>query len=313
MKKYFIKRIGMSLLTWLVIFMAIFILVRVLPGSAFVDTHMTLDQIAAKKESLGLNDPVFVQMFRYLKGLLHGDLGSGTFLYNGVPIKTVLKECLSNSLRIGGLAVLIGVTAGMLLGILSAVYKGRAIDHICTALSILGICLPSYVFLIYLQQLFVYKLDLLPVFFDNSRWLQSAILPALSMSLFSISTIMRFTRKQILEVLDSDFIKLVKAKGITGPKLIFGHVLRNALVPIVTIIAPLAVDLLTGATVIEKIYGINGIGRLMIDAISGTGVDYNYVLILGMIYTTMYIAVMLVLDLVYGLIDPRIRLAGKEG
>ena len=308
MKKYLIKRICVAIITWFIIFAAIFILVRIMPGNPFADTHMNAEQIAAKRESLGLNDPVFVQLFKYLNKVLHGDLGTGTLLYNGVPIKTVLGVCLANSLKIGGVAVLIGVGFGMLLGILAAAYKDTLIDHICNAVSIIGICLPSYIFLIYLQRLFVFKLNLLPAFFDESKWGQSVILPAVSMSLFSVSTILKFTRTQMIEVLDSDFIKLVKAKGITGHKLIFGHVLRNALVPIVTVIAPVIVGLLSGATVIEKIYGINGIGRLMVDALSGSGVDYNYVLVLGMVYTTMYIAAMLILDLFYGIIDPRIRI-----
>ena len=313
MKKYFLKRILISVVTWFIILTLIFVLVRIMPGNPFSDTHMSAEQIAAKRASMGLDDPVFVQLFRYLKGLLHGDLGSGTMLYNGVPIKAVLKVSLVNSLKIGGVAVLIGVIAGMLLGILAAVYKGTIIDHICGFLSILGICLPSYIFLIYLQQLLVYKWNLLPAFFDTTRWGSSVILPAVSMSLFSTSTILKFTRGQVIEVMNSDFIKLVKAKGVSGPKLVFGHVLRNALVPIVTVIAPLAVDLLSGATIIEKIYGINGIGKLMVDAISGAGVDYNYVLVLGMIYTTMYIVVMLLLDVLYGIIDPRIRVTGQEG
>ena len=313
MNRYFLKRTIMSLVTWFVILALIFILVRIMPGNPFPSTHMTAEQIAAKRESMGLNDPVLVQLARYLKNLLHGDLGSGTTIYSGVPIKTVLGVSLANSLKIGGVAVLIGVGLGMLLGILAAVYQGKLIDHICTAIAIFGVCVPSYIFLIYLQKIFVYKLNLLPAFFDSSRFGESVILPAVSMSLFSISTIMKFTRGQIIEVLNSDFIKLVKSKGVTGPRLIFGHVLRNALVPIVTIIAPLVVDLLCGATIIEKVYGINGIGKLMVDAISGVGVDYNYVLILGMVYTTFYIVAMLLLDIVYGIIDPRIRIAGSEG
>ena len=312
MKKYLFKRLLTSFITWFLILVLIFVLVRIMPGNPFNDAKMSAEQIEMKRQSLGLNDPVVVQLFNYLKKILHGDLGNGTSLYNGVPIKTVLGPALLNSLKIGGVAVILGVGLGMLLGTLAAFYKGKAIDHICTVISIIGVCVPSYIFLIYFQQLFVYKLRLLPVFFDSSRWWSSVVLPALSMSLFSMSTIMKFTREQMIEVLMSDFIKLVKAKGVTGSKLIFNHVLRNALVPIITVIAPIVVDLLMGSSLIEKIYGINGIGKIMVDAISGAAVDYNYVLVLGMVYTTLYIGIMLVLDLVYGLIDPRIRIAGGE-
>ncbi|MBE8949955.1 MAG: ABC transporter permease [Quinella sp. 3Q1] len=138
-------------------------------------------------------------------------------------------------------------------------------------------------------------------------------MPALSLSLFAISTIARFTRNEMLEVINSDYVKLAEAKGLYGFELIRRHVLRNALIPIVTVLAPLVVSLLTGAMVIEKIYGINGVGKLMVDAIAGQGVDYNYVLALSIVFSALYIGAMLVLDILYGIIDPRIRLTAKEG
>ena len=127
-----------------------------------------------------------------------------------------------------------------------------------------------------------------------------------------MSTIARFTRNEMVEVMDSDYVLLAESKGMYGTKLVTKHILRNALIPIVTDIAPLIVDLLTGALVVEKIYGINGLGKLMVDAISGEGIDYNYVLALGIIYSALYIGIMLVLDITYGLLDPRIRLAGRK-
>ena len=128
-----------------------------------------------------------------------------------------------------------------------------------------------------------------------------------------MSTVARFTRNEMVEVSDSDYVLLAEAKGMYGAKLITRHVLRNALIPVVTVLAPLVVDLLTGALVVEKIYGIQGIGKLMVDAISGEGIDYNYVLALGILYSAMYIGIMLVVDLLYGLLDPRIRISAKGG
>ena len=177
--------------------------------------------------------------------------------------------------------------------------------------SIVGVCVPSYVFLIFLQYNFSYKVSFFPYFFDSSRFLFSAILPALSLSLFTMSTIARFTRNEMVEVIDSDYVRLAESKGMEGRLLIRRHVLRNALVPIVTVLAPLIVDLLTGALVVEKIYGINGIGKLMVDAIAGEGVDYNYVLALGILYSSLYIGMMLAVDILYGILDPRIRVSAK--
>lgn len=311
MLKYIVKRIGMALATLLVIIFVLFVLVRIMPGNPFPSERMSATQIANKRAEMGLDDPILLQFVRYMKNVLRGDFGKGSSLYNGAPIKTVLSSCVSNSFRIGGLAILIGTVLGLLLGICAALHRGRFLDGFCTVFSIVGVCVPSYVFLIFLQYNFSYKVSFFPYFFDSSRFLFSAVLPALSLSLFTMSTIARFTRNEMVEVIDSDYVRLAESKGMEGALLIRRHVLRNALVPIVTVLAPLIVDLLTGALVVEKIYGINGIGKLMVDAIAGEGVDYNYVLALGILYSSLYIGMMLAVDILYGILDPRIRVSAK--
>ena len=311
MLKYIVKRIGMALATLLVIIFVLFVLVRIMPGNPFPSERMSATQIANKRAEMGLDDPILLQFVRYMKNVLRGDFGKGSSLYNGAPIKTVLSSCVSNSFRIGGLAILIGTVLGLLLGVCSALHRGKFLDGFCTVFSIVGVCVPSYVFLIFLQYNFSYKVSFFPYFFDSSRFLFSAILPALSLSLFTMSTIARFTRNEMVEVIDSDYVRLAESKGMEGGLLIRRHVLRNALVPIVTVLAPLIVDLLTGALVVEKIYGINGIGKLMVDAIAGEGVDYNYVLALGILYSSLYIGMMLAVDILYGILDPRIRVSAK--
>ena len=311
MLKYIVKRIGMALATLLVIIFVLFVLVRIMPGNPFPSERMSATQIANKRAEMGLDDPILLQFVRYMKNVLRGDFGKGSSLYNGAPIKTVLSSCVSNSFRIGGLAILIGTVLGLLLGVCAAIHRGKFLDGFCTVFSIVGVCVPSYVFLIFLQYNFSYKVSFFPYFFDSSRFLFSAILPALSLSLFTMSTIARFTRNEMVEVIDSDYVRLAESKGMEGGLLIRRHVLRNALVPIVTVLAPLIVDLLTGALVVEKIYGINGIGKLMVDAIAGEGVDYNYVLALGILYSSLYIGMMLAVDILYGILDPRIRVSAK--
>ena len=311
MLKYIVKRIGMALATLLVIIFVLFVLVRIMPGNPFPSERMSATQIANKRAEMGLDDPILLQFVRYMKNVLRGDFGKGSSLYNGAPIKTVLSSCVSYSFRIGGLAILIGTVLGLLLGVCAALHRGKFLDGFCTVFSIVGVCVPSYVFLIFLQYNFSYKVSFFPYFFDSSRFLFSAILPALSLSLFTMSTIARFTRNEMVEVIDSDYVRLAESKGMEGGLLIRRHVLRNALVPIVTVLAPLIVDLLTGALVVEKIYGINGIGKLMVDAIAGEGVDYNYVLALGILYSSLYIGMMLAVDILYGILDPRIRVSAK--
>ena len=309
MAKYILKRIGMAAATLLAITFILFVLVRIMPGNPFPSERMDAAQIANKRAEMGLDDPILVQFGRYMAGVFRGDFGKGTSLYYGAPINTVLSTCIANSFRIGGLAVLIGTAVGLVLGITAALNKGRFLDSFCTVFSILGVCVPSYVFLIFLQYFLAYKVNIFPYFFDNNRFLLSSVLPAVSLSLFTMSTIARFTRNEMVEVMDSDYVRLAESKGMTGSLLVRRHILRNALIPIVTVLAPLIVDLLTGALVVEKIYGINGIGKLMVDAIAGEGVDYNYVLALGILYSALYIGFMLVVDILYGVLDPRIRVA----
>ena len=311
MAKYILKRVGLALITLFLIIFILFVLVRIMPGNPFPSERMSAEQIVNKRAEMGLDDPILVQFGRYFINLLHGDFGKGTSLYYGAPINTVLSTCISNSFRIGGIAILEGTAVGLLLGITAALNRGKFLDGFCTVFSIVGVCVPSYVFLIFLQYYFSYKIPYFPYFFDANRFLFSSILPALSLSLFTMSTVARFTRNEMVEVMDSDYVRLAESKGIYGPRLIRRHVLRNALIPIVTVLAPLIVDLLTGALVVEKIYGINGIGKLMVDAISGEGVDYNYVLALGILYSALYIGIMLAVDLLYGILDPRIRVAAK--
>ena len=289
----------MSVLTLFIITFVLFVLIRIMPGDPFPVERMSAEMILQKREELGLNKPILEQFVNYMSMLLSGSL--------------IMTACLINSFKIGVLSILFGTAVGLAIGIVAAINRGKFLDGLCTVVSILGVCIPSYVFMIFLQYFFAYKIPFFPYFFDPSNFLASSVMPSLSLSLFAISTIARFTRNEMLEVMNSDYVKLAEAKGLYGFELIRKHILRNALIPIVTVIAPLVVSLLTGAMVIEKIYGINGVGKLMVDAIAGQGVDYNYVLALSIVFSALYIGAMLVLDILYGIIDPRIRLTTKEG
>ncbi|MBR2215524.1 MAG: ABC transporter permease [Selenomonadaceae bacterium] len=313
MTKYLAKRLLLSLLTLFIITFTLFVLIRIMPGDPFPVERMSAEMIALKRLELGLDKPILVQFADYMGMLASGDFGNGTSLYNGAPITPILLTCLENSFKIGVLAIFCGTTVGLFLGIVAALNRGKFLDGLCTVFSIFGVCVPSYVFMIFLQYFFAYQIPFFPYFFDPGDFLLSAVMPSLSLSLLSMSTVSRFTRNEMIEVMASDYVKLAESKGLYGFRLIRAHVLRNALIPVVTVIAPLVVDLLTGAMVMEKIYGVNGVGKLMVDAIAGDGIDYNYVLALSMVFSALYIGAMLALDILYGIIDPRIRLSAKEG
>jgi oligopeptide transport system permease protein len=156
-----------------------------------------------------------------------------------------------------------------------------------------------------------FRLKWFPILYDAKNPFDSSVIPTISLCMFTIATVARFTRTEMLEVLGSDYMLLAESKGINSFRLIFRHALRNALIPIITVLAPLVVGLMTGSLVIEKLFSIPGIGSLLVSAIQSN--DYNVVVALTFIYSLMYIGIMLVVDILYGVIDPRIRLVKGDG
>lgn len=310
MKKYIGKRILTSIFTLLVILLVLFILMQLMPGSPFNDEKLNETQKATLYAKYGLDQPVIVQFFRYVKNMLTGDFGVSYNISKNTPISQLIATRLPISIRIGGMAVGIGAIVGLILGLIAALNHDTVWDTICTIISVIGVSVPSYVFALLLSYQFGFRLKWFPMLYSQSEPMGSSWLPSISLSMFTMATIARFTRTEMMEVLDSDYMLLAESKGLSGGKLIFSHALRNALIPIITVLAPLIVDLMTGSLVVEKIFAIPGVGSLLVNAIQSN--DYNVVISLAFIYSAMYIAIMLVVDILYGVIDPRIRLA-KEG
>ena len=208
------------------------------------------------------------------------------------------------------MAVALGTLVGLVLGIIAAIWHDTVADTVATVISVIGVSVPSYVFALALSYSFGFRLRWFPMLFTAKQIFASSVLPSVSLSMFTMASIARFTRSEMLEVLGSDYMLLAESKGISGPALIFRHALRNALIPIITVLAPLIVDLMTGSLVVEKIFSIPGVGSLLVTAIQSN--DYNVVISLSFIYSAMYIGIMLAVDILYGIIDPRIRLAKEE-
>lgn len=309
MKKYVLKRVLTAIVTLLVILLVLFILMQLMPGSPFNDEKLNDDQRAALYAKYGLDQPVFIQFLRYVANMLRGDFGVSYNISKNTPISQLIQTRLPISIMIGGMAVLLGAVVGLLLGLLAALKHDTWIDTICTILSVIGVSVPSYVFALGLSYYFGFKLKWFPMLFSQRQMFQSSVLPSISLSMFTMASIARFTRSEMLEVMDSEYMLLAESKGLSGSALVFRHALRNALIPIITVLAPLIVDLMTGSLVVEKIFSIPGVGSLLVNAIQSN--DYNVVIALAFIYSAMYIVIMLVVDILYGIIDPRIRLAKK--
>lgn len=310
MKKYVLKRLLISAVAILSILLVLFLMLQFMPASPFNDEKLTDDQIAQLYEKYGLNDPIHVQYFRYVTNMFKGDYGVSYNIAKNVPVSELLRNRLPVSLRLGGQAVLLGALVGLLLGILAALKHNTIWDTITTVISVIGVSLPSYVFALGLSYYVGYQMGWLPLLYDANQPFKSSIMATVALSVFTIASIARFTRTELLEVLDSDYMLLAESKGISGPSLIIRHALRNALIPVITVLAPLVVSLMTGSLVIEKIFSIPGIGMLMVTAIQSN--DYNVTITLAFVYSVMYILIMLVVDILYGIIDPRIRLAKED-
>lgn len=310
MKKYILKRIAISVATLLVILLILFLMLEFMPGSPFNDEKLTADQVAVLNSKYGLDKPVLVRFGNYLKNMLTGDFGVSYTISKNTPISQLLQTRLPISLRIGGQAVVLGAMIGLILGVIAALKHNTIWDTLTTIISVLGVSLPSYVFALALSYSLGFKLKWFPLLFSEEAPFKSSVMPTIALCMFTVATVARFTRTEMLEVMQSDYMLLAESKGISGPRLIIRHALRNAMIPIITVLAPLIVGLMTGSLVIEKIFSIPGIGSLLVTAIQSN--DYNVIIVLAFIYSAMYIGIMLVVDILYGIIDPRIRLTKED-
>ena len=309
-KKYIFKRVLYSLVAILVLLLLLFLMLDLMPGSPFNDDKLSQEQIDILYQKYGLDDPFLVRYFRYLFNIVKGDFGVSYSIASNVPITDLLQTRLPTSIRLGGQAVFLGASIGLILGLIAALKHNTIFDTIATIISVLGVSLPSYVFALALSYVFGYRMGWFPLLYASETPFISSVLPTIALSMFSMANIARFTRTEMLEVLRSDYMLLAESKGISGPTLIIRHALRNALIPIITVLGPLIVNTMTGSLVIEKIFSIPGIGELMVRSIQQN--DYNVTIALSFIYSLMYIGIMLVVDILYGIIDPRIRLSKED-
>jgi len=308
MARYTLQRLMYMIITLFIIATATFFLMKLLPGSPLQNQEkLTPEQKHIILEKYGLNDPVPVQYVNYLKNLVKGDLGV-SFQYDNRPVTELIADRIGPSAQLGFQAIIVGTIIGLLLGILAAVRHNSAGDYVATVLSVLGISIPSFVFAGLLQYYVGVKLQLLPVAFWEG--FEYTIMPTIALSLGVIASIARFTRTEMLEVLNSDYIVTAKAKGVSPAGVIFKHAIRNALIPIVTILGPMAVNLMTGTLVIEKIFAVPGLGEQFVRSIEVN--DYTVIMGTTLFYSALLIFVIFVVDILYGVIDPRIRLAGGK-
>jgi oligopeptide transport system permease protein len=305
MVKYILKRIGIIVLTLIIIITATFFLMKLMPGSPLSNAErLSAAQQKIIEAQYGLDKPLFVQYITYLWNALHFDFGV-SFQFANQQVSTLISQRLGASAQLGLQALVFGVVAGGGLGAAAAVRRNTKTDTFLSILAVLGNSIPSFVFAAVLQYFVGLQLGWLPI--AGWKGFTYTILPTIALGLAPMAISARFIRTEMVDVMGSDYIELARAKGLSKREVIFKHALRNSLIPLVTIIGPLAINLLTGSIVIEQIFNIPGIGDQFVSSILTN--DYQVIMGTTIVYAMMLMVVILVTDILYGLIDPRIRLA----
>ncbi|MTH53247.1 ABC transporter permease subunit [Bacillus mangrovi] len=308
MVKYLAQRILFMLITLFIITSITFFLMKIIPGTPFTNANkLSPDQLEILMEQYGLNEPLPVQYTKYMVSVVKGDLGT-SFTFDNTPVTDLISDRIGPSATIGFQAMLLGGFLGILLGIISALRQNTWVDYGSTMIAILGKSVPSFVFAALLQYFIAVKLGWLPVAFWNGP--EYSILPTIALAIFPLSIAARFMRTEMIDVLNSDYITLAKAKGASYWEVAFKHAMRNALIPVVTVLGPLAISLMTGSLVVEKIFAVPGIGEQFVTSINVN--DYPVIMGTTILFAALFIFIVLVVDILYGVIDPRIRIAGGK-
>jgi len=307
MLRYVAKRLFYMLITLFIIISITFFISKLLPGTPFADDKLTPQTRAQLFEKYGLDEPIPVQYVKYVFNVAQGDLGN-SFYFESRPVTEMILQRAPVSAFIGVQAVLFGLVVGLALGIVSALRQNSFLDTAAVVVAVLGVSVPTFVLGPLMQYWLGVKLGLFPIAFFES-WLHS-VLPSLALSVFVVSTVAHFVRSQMLEVLGQDYVTLAKSKGLSGLAVIVRHVLRNAMIPLVTVLAPLTVFLITGSLVVEQIFSVPGIGEQFVSSIQVN--DYSMILGTTIFLSALFIIALLIQDILYGIIDPRIRVIGAK-
>lgn len=294
----------MIITLWLIVTLTFF-LMHMIPGDPFTSAKKVPEQIRQNMlAKYHLDKPLIVQYGYYLNNLIHGDLGI-SLKYLNRTVNDIIRKSAPASFQLGIQSILLGVVFGLLFGIVAALKRGGTWDYVSMFLAIIGISVPNFIIATLLQLLFASKLRWLPV----SGWgsFKFTILPSVALSFATLSIISRMMRTSMLDVIGQDYIKTAKAKGLSSMQIIWKHMVRNAIMPVVTVLGPLIAGIVTGTFVIEQIFGIPGLGKFFVQSIY----DEDYSMILGttIFYSVILVVMMFLVDIAYGFIDPRVRLA----
>jgi len=304
MLRYILKRIVSMFITLWVVVTITFFLMHAIPGDPFTNEKKIPEEIMANlKHKYGLDQPLIVQYGKYLQNLTKLDLGI-SLKYKSRSVNDMIKEGFPQSAKLGLTASVFGISLGILLGIIASLNHKGFWDYFVIFIAIVGVSVPNFVFSSLFQYVFGVKLGWLPV----ARWGTPihVILPAAALGFRLIAFQARMMRTSMLDILGQDYIKTAKSKGLTRSKVTRKHAIRNAILPVITILGPLLAGMLTGTFVVEKIFAIPGLGKFYIQSIQQN--DYTVIMGTTVFYSAVLVFMIFLVDIAYGMVDPRIRL-----
>lgn len=311
--KYILKRLVYALITILVLVVITFIMMHLAPGNPFATGKAISDEaMAALEAQYGLDKPMIVQIFIYIKNAFMGDFGES--IKYGREVSAIIADSFPYSFELGMRSLIIAVFGGIGIGSLAAVRRGKASDTVAMGIAVFGVSVPSFIVAALLQYFLSLKLGqaLGTQIFPITGWTTEAskILPAVALALGPLAQISRLMRTSMLDVLNSDYIKTAKAKGLSQTMIIWRHALRNACMPVLTVLGPIAASILTGGFVVEQVFSIPGMGRYFVNSIK----EMDYYMISGttIFYGAFLIFAVLIVDILYGVVDPRVNVAGSK-
>ena len=301
---YVVRRIVSMIITLFFVITLTFVMMHSIPGNPFTGEKKLPPAIEkALMEKYNLDKPLSQQYVDYVSGVAKGDFAP-SMKYNGRTVNDLIGDGFPVSAELGGLAILLIVILGIPLGVVAALKQGTWVDRTMIFFAIVGVTIPSFVLATLLIYVFGTKLKWLP----TSRWVswKSRIMPTIALGVSSIAYVARLTRSSMLEVINQDYIRTARAKGLSETVVVFKHALKNALIPVVTYLGPLTAAILTGSFIIEKIFAVPGMGRMFVESISNR--DYTVIMGVTIFYSLILVLFIFIVDLIYGLIDPRIKI-----
>jgi peptide/nickel transport system permease protein len=307
MLRYIAYRLVWMVPTLLALSLVTFVLMHLTPGSPLqpdsANNPLTPAQQHVLAERFGLDKPITTQYINFVKNSAKLDFGMDYSLQTQSVI-TIIKRELPYSLKLGGLAMAMAIVGGLVLGVAAAMNQNGPVDYLCTVFAMLGVAMPNFVLGVYLILMFVIVFHLFPhAVFQGSP--EDWVLPAIALGMTPLATIARYVRSSMIDVIRSDFVRTARAKGLSEPRVMVVHVVKNGLIPPLTILAPISAAVLTGSPAIEKIFTVPGIGNKFVDSFQGR--DYPMIMAIILMLGVFIVFLNLIVDLLYGVVDPRIR------